>query len=404
MKKIRYNFLHSFAQIVVLTKSELRCILSDGGVLLLFFGATIIYPLIYSACYHSEVLREVPISVIDFDKTPMSRMMVRIIDASPEVAVSYMAEDLEDAKQAFYDGKIHGVILIPNDFEKSLLSNVQTSVITYADATYMLYYKQVVSGVNAAVQQFNLQAKTDYLVKTGIPHAQARLSATPVHYLSEPLYNSASGYGSYAMPALLVLILQQSMLIGIGMLAGSEREKGLRSYIQVLWLLSGKVYPLIIGKLMAYLIIYLPISVFMLFLIPHWFNFPMATTLWEIIRFSVPFLLAVGLLGLLLSTLFKSREQSIIILVFTSIPIIFLSGFSWPVEAFPIGFKYLSMIFPSTYAIKGYIQLASMGANFSVVSQNWYELWILALAFAICLYLILLQFSRKILRGQLNSK
>lgn len=381
MNKLTKYFKVLGNEISALWFSELKRVFSDGGVMLLFFGATLVYPLIYGICYHPEVLQNIPIAIIDNDKTTTSREMIKMLNATEQINCSVDVESMNEAKSAFFDGRASGVILIPEDFEKSLLNEEQTSLVVYADASYLLKYKQTVQGAMAVVQQMNSDIKRNRFEKAGVPKVQAVQLSQPIRYNSEALYNPSSGYGSYAMPALLILIIQQSLLMGIGMLSGSDKERGGASYISVLSTLKGSISRLVIAKTLAYLTIYIPISMYMLYIIPNWFNLPHTATPSTILAFIVPFLISVCLLGLLLSALFRSREQSVIVLLFTVIPLIFLSGFSWPVEAFPWGFKYLAHLFPSTPAINGFLKISVMGLPLQDAFKEWYEFWILSAAY-----------------------
>ncbi|MDY0281958.1 MAG: ABC transporter permease [Salinivirgaceae bacterium] len=380
MKLIKY--------IKILTKevwrlwiNELKRVFSDGGVMLLFFGATIIYPLIYGLSYQPEVLQNIPVAIVDQDNSSSSRTIIQMLDATEQIHCSVNLGSLNDAKNAFFEGAVSGVILIPENFEKDILQEKQTPLVVYADASYLLVYKQTVQGVMAVVQQKNKDIKRQRYEDAGVPKVQAIQLSQPVRFNSEALYNPSSGYGSYTMVGLLILIIQQSLLMGIGMLSGSDKERGGASYISVLDSLKGSVSRLIVAKILAYLTIYIPVSMYMLYVIPHWFNLPHAASPGTILAFVIPFLISVSLLGLLLSALFRSREQSVIVLLFTSIPLIFLSGFSWPVEAFPWGFNYLAHLFPSTPAVIGFLKISVMGLSISEIRVEWYEFWIMSAIF-----------------------
>jgi ABC-2 type transport system permease protein len=82
-----------------------------------------------------------------------------------------------------------------------------------------------------------------------------------------------------------------------------------------------------------------------------------------------------------IAALFKHRESSMMILLFSSIPFIFLSGFSWPVESMPTWLQYFSELIPSTPGIKGFLALTQKGAHFSDVFVHWQHLWILSISY-----------------------
>ncbi|BDX37397.1 membrane protein [Tenuifilaceae bacterium CYCD] len=368
---------------------ELKRIFGDGGVMLLFFGATIIYPLLYSISYNPELLRETRIAVVDLDNSKTSRELVRKIDATEQVLVYLTPTSLAEATDEFNRGEVNGIVVIPEDFSKNTLTGAQAYVALYADASYMLIYKQALQGVVSASMALGTELKINRYVMQGVNPEMAKNYATPVEFISEPLYNPVSGYGTYAMPPLILLIIQQSLLMGIGMLAGSARERGAESYLGILAKLKGSAVRLIIGKVLAYLTVYIPVVIYLLLLVIRGFNFPHYGNVLVILGFLLPFLLASMLLGMLLSTMFKSREQSLITLLFTSVPLLFLSGFSWPEEALPKGLNFLAQVFPVVPAIKGFIKINSMGTAFDAAISNWLHLWILVVIFFFANWIIL---------------
>ena len=369
--------------------NELKRIFSDAGVVLLFFGATIIYPVLYSVSYNPELLRNTKVAVVDLDNSSTSRELIRKIDATEQIHVSVMPSNLAQATELFYRGEVYSIIVIPNNFSKDIVKGTQAFVALYADASYMLIYKQVLQGAVSASMALGTKVKVNRFVMQGTNTKTAMNNASPVDFVSEALYNPVSGYGSYAMPPLILLIIQQSLLMGIGMLGGSERERGVNSYIGILSKLKGSTVRLIFGKALAYLTVYIPVVLYLLLLVVRGFNFPHFGNFMGILFFLLPFLLSSIFLGMLLSTMFKSREQSLITLLFTSVPLLFLSGFSWPSESLPWGLNSIAQIFPAVPGIKGFIKLNSMGAPFDAAMLEWFKLWVLTAVYFFANWIIL---------------
>ncbi|MGE0078530.1 MAG: ABC transporter permease [Bacteroidales bacterium] len=369
--------------------NELKRIFGDAGVLLLFFGATIIYPVLYSISYSPELLRETKVAVVDLNNSSISRDLIRKIDATEQISVFIKPNNLAQATELFYEGEINGIIVIPEKFSKDIATGTQAFVALYADASYMLIYKQVLQGTVSASMALGNEIKVNRYVMQGVSPELAQNYASPIDFVSEALGNPVSGYGSYAMPPLILLIIQQSLLMGIGMLGGSERERGVDSYVGVLAKLKGSVGRLLFGRALAYLTIYVPVTMYLLLFVVRGFNFPHLGSFLSISGFLLPFLLASIFLGMLLSTIFKSREQSLITLLFTSVPLLFLSGFSWPAESLPWGMNTIAQVFPAIPAIKGFLKLNTLGAPFMSASMEWLLLWILAVVFFFANWIIL---------------
>ncbi len=383
------NYIKSTLQeILKITGDELRKIFTDGGVMLLLFGATLIYPLIYSLTYHPEVLQETPVAVINKNNSKLSREFKRMLNATPEVKITAEPGNLQEAEQMFYNDEVAGIIFIPDNFTEKLYKNETAHISVYADASYMMLYKQVYQATMRTSQTLGKKIEVKKRMTKGTPAYAAKKQANPVQYEARGLYNPQSGYGSYAMPAILVLILQQTLLIGIGMRGGTARELGATHYLLPKLASRRGALRIIFGKTLAYLLLYIPISFYLFVIVMHWFSFPQAGNTADIFMISLPLTLASIMLGFLFTTLFKNRENSIVFLLFTSVPLIFLSGFSWPTESFPTGFLALSHLFPSSAGITGMLKISVMGGNLHDALPQFIELWIMVFAFFIANWII----------------
>jgi ABC-2 type transport system permease protein len=133
---------------------------------------------------------------------------------------------------------------------------------------------------------------------------------------------------------------------------------------------------LVAGKAGAYFIIYALLCVYMLGMIPEWFGYGRSAGLIQLISLITPFILSSIFFGLTLSVLFKNRESSMMIYLFTSIPLLFLSGIIWPLSNFSKTWLAVREIFPSSNAIFGYIKMNSLGASIFETRKEIMTLWI----------------------------
>ena len=203
----------------------------------------------------------------------------------------------------------------------------------------------------------------------------------PIPVITNPLYNPSEGYGSYVMLAVLMLILQQTLLIGIGMLGGTTRERKRFHFLIPVGNKRGGTIPIVLGKGAAYLTIYAANTIYVLGIMPKVFNYAHRADPISMVFFMLPFLLAVIFLAMALASIYRNREHSMLVLVFTSIPFVFFSGISWPYESLPDWIKAIAQLIPSTQGIRGLLKLNFMGAPFSSVWREWLQLWLLALAY-----------------------
>lgn len=347
--------------------NEFRAIFTDEGAMLILVFALLIYATVYSTAYGAQVLRNVPIGVVDESRTSTSRSLTDTFDTGPNTYVAYNPTDMEDARELFFQRKIYGIVYIPSDYEEKLLGGSQANVAIYADASYFLMYRQVFQELVTSIGATGAMVEFQRLIAKGADIPQAQATTQPVIYQSHNLFNPYLGYGSFVMPAIIMVIIQQTLLIGIGMIGGTWREYGLYRKLCPTDRRQMSTLPIVVGRSLVYGLIYAVTSTYILGLHYKLFHYPDNGTTWAVVVFMAAYLAACITLGLALSTLFRRRENSLLLLLWTSIPVLMLSGVSFPREGIPDWLYYFGQIFPSSHGVDGFIRIRSMGATLGEV-------------------------------------
>ena len=355
---------------------EIGNIFRDKGIMIFILFVPLVYPLLYSYVYTNEVVRDVPAAVVDESNSPLSREFLRKIDASPDVAVKAYCHNMEQAREMVRRGDVYGIIQIPESFVRDITRGEQTHVGLFCDMSSMLYYKALL----VTATNVSLEMNKDIKVNLHIPATtdrQSEISRMPVDYDYVPLYNSQSGFAAFLIPPVLMLIIQQTLLLGIGMSAGNSRERHNGSVIPLHPWYKNPVH-IVIGKALPYFMLYMVLALYMFTVVTNLFTLPRLGHYATYIAFIIPYLLACIFLAMVLSSFIYRREDSILLLVFLSVPLLFLSGLSWPLPSMPAFWKYVSYLFPSTFGMNGYVRITSMGASLSDIRTEYMALWLQA--------------------------
>lgn len=361
--------------------TELKAIAKDEGVLLFFIFLPVVYPLLYSWIYNNEVVREVPVALIDNSHSAMSREFANKVDASPDVSIDYHCASIEEARNLIGHGKAYGIIYIPHDFARKTGRREQAHVSVYCDMSYMLTYKAIITTatnvsmeMGAEIQRQKLGNKTD---------REDEIATQPLAYDEVSIFNTTTGYGNFMLPGVLVLIIQQAILLGVGMIGGTEREAAYRNYRpgrrQTLF---GKAMSTLCGKTAAYALIFSVMLAWVTLAVPHFFGFVSLVHAADLLLFLTPYLLACIFFAITFSEVVRYRESVMLVVVFTSVPLLFMSGVSWPLSAIPGVWQGVSTLFPSTFCIRGFIRMSSMGALLPDVTKEYQALWMQAVCYA----------------------
>ena len=367
---------------------EMRRVVKDEGVLIFFILVPLAYPLLYSWIYNNEVVRDVPVCVVDNSHSQLSRQFIRMCDASPDVHIKYYAQDLDEAKSLVSRQLVKGVYLIPSSFEADTYGMRQGVVSVYCDMSLMLTYKAIYQTAQVVTMEMGTKLKKQ--VGGSYTARDAAIQTKPLDTDDVPLFSPAGGYGSGILPAVLMLILQQTLVLGIGLSAGTARDENpYRMLVPIGDTRYSSTMPIVLGKALCYLMIFMVMGTWLSAAVPRLFHFPQLATWQSLLWMMLPYTLACIFFGMMVSCMVKYRENVMLMVVFVSVPLLFLTGVSWPQSSIPSYWQGVSWLFPSTFGARAYIRLNTMGASFSDVLPEIRILWIQAFCYfvlTICVY------------------
>lgn len=353
---------------------ELKNVLKDQGVLMFLVIVPLAYPLLYSWIYNNEVTREVPVAVVDMSHSHTSREFTRMLDASPDTKVAARCKSLEEAKARIGRGEAYGVVYFPQDFQTKLNRMEQTHVGVYCDMSLMLAYKAIFQTCTAI--QGNLNSRIQIELTGNATVREDELTTRPLDFDEVPMFNNTAGYGNFIIPGVLMLIIQQTLLLGVGMAAGTARERNNYGFLVPANKHYRGVMRIVWGKSLAYFMIYIVMGTYLLCAVPYMFNFISLVSWKSLMPFILPYLLACIFFSMTISVLMRYRENVMLLVVFSSVPLLFMSGVSWPQSNIPSFWQGVSWLFPSTFGIRGYVRMNSMGATLEDISTEYHALWI----------------------------
>jgi ABC-2 type transport system permease protein len=357
--------------LLAVCRNELRRVFVLKPAFSVLIAAALIYAVLYPQPYLNEALRKIPIAVVDSDGTVASREVSRLIDATSDVSVAMVLPDLPSAEREVFVRGIYGILVIPKNFERDLLHDRSSPLALYADASYFLIYQRISGAVSGVARTFGTEVETERLIAAGVDPAIAVAAADPMPLTAVPLFNPQGGYATYLLPAAFVLLVQQMLLIGTGLLGtlkGGDNEN------TAIVTAAGPAAT-VLGKALAYLMIEAIILPFYLIVLPYLYGIPRLGSVGTMLLFAIPFVLAVSGLGLVVAAIFRKPLSVQLASAALGLPFFFLAGFSWPSEAMPHAIRLLAQLVPSTSAIDGMVRIAQLGAPLSDVRSEFLTLW-----------------------------
>jgi ABC-2 type transport system permease protein len=360
-------------------KAEIKAILSNKDILLTVFGGVIFYSFLYPLPYSQQTPQEQQITVVNLDNSQLSRQLERMVDATTQVNIVQHAHSIAQAKEQFLNGDVRGILLIPKHFNRDLLLGKSPTLSYSGDASYFLVYGTIVEGLAKAGGTLAAQATVSRLVIDGIPIESAAEQFAQVKLNMKPTFNPSSGYLNYVVPAVFVLILQQTLIMGVGLLGGSEKSSA--GYWN-----KYSTFSIIAVRCMVFVGIYYLLALYYFGFSFEFYGINKLASPSVILALLAPFLLSSTFIGILLGAILPRAELVTFVVLTCSMPLIFSAGFIWPLESVPQPMVWLSNLFPCIPAIQSFLMVNQMGAEFSQILSQWKLLWLQTLGWGVLAY------------------
>ncbi len=373
---------------------EMSLVLKDIGVIIFFFGLPLLYPIVYTLIYNPELVRDIPVAVVDDCRTAQSRELARMADATEAMNIMGYPSNMGEARRLMNEKECYGILYIPEDYSRRIGRGEQGVVAFYSEMSLLLRYRAFVSALTDLQLQTGAQIRRELLDALGA--SSAGQSSSPVSNEAYFIGDPTQGFASFIIPGIIILILQQSMLLGVTMLAGNSAERRRR---------NGGIDPLavqcpqsagMIGRMLCYIVVYIPMTIYVLHFIPMMFDLPHIGDAADYLLFIVPLLVASAFLGMTLQVFVKERESSMLVVVFTSLVFLFLSGLTWPRYAMSPLWKMAGDCVPATWGVEGFIQINCNGGTLSEAAHPYMMLWVLAAVYFLTAYAVIAWQRRRV--------
>lgn len=367
-------------------RREFYLVFHDAGVMLFFFALPTLYPLVYTIIYNPEVVRDLPVVVVDHSRTSSSRKLTRMVDATSAIKVYDYAPDMAAARGIMNEHDCFGILEIPANYDKKLGNGEQAAVNFYSEMSLLLRYRSFVAALTDVQLALGADIQFQKIANGGLESLGS--AGSGIKSESIMLGDPTQGFASFIIPGILVLILQQSLVLGIAMLDGGSKERARRNGGVDPLTIQAPITARMLGKMMCYLCIYAPIVLYILHIVPMIFSLPQIGNLGECVLLAFSMLVAATFFGYCLSWFVSERESSLLVVVFTSVVFLFLSGLTWPRYAMNEFWILVGDLVPATWGVEGFVVMNSNGSPLWEQGHSFIMLWVLAACYFVLAYIL----------------
>lgn len=355
---------------------EFKTIATSYSILLVLIGGIFIYGLLYNYMYQPNLIRSAPIVIVDMSHSPLSREYTRLLEASPQVTIHSCSTDINSAEELIKKQETVGIIYIPQDFETRMGRGQQSVFLAMGNTSAFLNFASIQEATVGAMLELDARHRSDMVVFLPLTTLYAMSQSQTVNIVGSHLFNYTEGYGSYLIPAVLIVIIFQTLMMVIGMITGNERHEKSILYYEKNGFRFGNMALIILSKTFVYSMLYTVFAYFLIGLLPKIFSIPDIGNTGEIIMLLIPFFLASCFFGFTCSIFYTDSESPILMVAFFSVGLVFLSGISYPLELMPWYWQAVHYMIPAPSGVLAYIKVNSMGASLADIKTEYITLWI----------------------------
>lgn len=348
-------------ELVAGARGEWRLLAARRGVFTVLLLLPVLYPLIVSFLYAEREAVERPALAVDEDNSALSRELLLHLDATQGIQIVERPESMDRAFEAMRQGKAEVLVHIPEDFSRAIKRGKQGKVSVWSSTANMYTYGVSALGLSSAVLDLNRELGTLRLAGRGVARQVAARRVLPIAWGERPLFHPTATYGDFVVTGILLVVLQQIVLMSLAYSVGWQREEdALRP--------SRHPFAHLSGKALVHLAFYFLAAALMVFGFFPWFGWP-AQCPASVFALFAALIVAMVPPALVVASLVKDRFVAFQLLLFFSVPLFLLSGFSWPLSQMPGYVQAFAWIFPATPALQALRVLSMKASGLGSVSR-----------------------------------
>lgn len=356
---------------------ELRLVSKDINIITILLLAPLFYSFFYGSIYYNKIESNVEISIMDLDHSATSSKIIRYLDSHQTISVAQEINSLEEGKENLITEDAKAIVFFPKDFEATLKRGNRANIKVYLNGTRFLVSNDLNKAINEVIGYVNAGITVKYFETGGNNFEQSVGMIDPVKMDTRSLFNFTESYGDFLIPAILILILQQTLLIGLSESIAKERETN--SFSSLSKIANWQPRILIHGKGLFYLLLFGSYGLFFFTINFYVFKIPFRGSFFPVLIFTALLIISVIYVSIFISSFFHRKIVSLQFLTLTSYPVFLLSGYSWLYDSLPLYLKGFTNLIPSTPYFEAFTRITQMGAGLNDVLPELAQLTTLTL-------------------------
>ena len=353
-------------------------LIEQKGVLLLMFGIPLLLFPVAAGIYVHGVVREMPVAVFDADRSELSRMTIRYLDATSAFQVVESAESIDEIQSLFRQGRIKAAFAIPEGMERDVKRGESSEVVVYNDATNLILANMTLKEASTVVKTVSAGIAMKQLRARGMGEDAARRAVMPIRIQTQSLYNPTYNYADYLVTGLIPALFQLTVMIVSVLLICGEEADG--TFGQLVGIAQGSAASIVFGKAIPYVLCNLATSMGILWALYPLFGINVFGSSTSLLLLCLLFIAASLSVGLFISSVARDRMLATEVALFINLPAFIISGYIYPSRAMPWPYVAFAHLLPYTHFLDGFVTVGRMGLPLTNASSAIWALLVLIAA------------------------
>ncbi len=371
---------------------EFKRIFSNSVLVAIFFGAPILYGIMFANVYKKGKLTDMHIVVIDEDNSPLSGRIIEALNDNEALLVSKVQYGPGNIDREMPSQEYVSVVTIPDGFESDVLQKRYPEIMVDINLANLVPANFATRAIQTVLGTISAGVEIESLEKAGADPESASQRYEPFKVNYNRMYNPASNYMELMMPGILGTIMQQVLFLGLALVFARDFEDGYFSKLVVasrwsLYHIVLKALPFILLSIVMWLVVgsFYPI-----------FGIDIPVFTWPMVLLVSIFTLACMFIGMLFSLAIPSQLKATELLMVLATPSFLLSGYTWPLEAMPRLIQHFSNLLPLTHFLRGFRRIAIYRGTVADIQPQLMALaWISIVCFILMIVLLQVKINRQ---------
>jgi len=350
-------------QVLNIAYYESLHVFKDKIILLLILLVPALYTLLFGAVYFSAVLTDIPLAVVDLDRSGLSREVVAAFKNSPKFKVTGEISTYEGLQEGMKTGAVRAGVVIPENFEKKALLRRGTEVLTVYDASNLIWGYNARKYALEVINQFSADRTAAYLAGLGMNEREIKNVLDTVSCNLDVWYNPTYSYTTYLFLGLVMMIIHQICLLSVSLTV--TREKDRNSWMQYLCAALPR-WKIFLGKCLPYMVTNFFNYVLLLWLSARLINVKAGGSMGLIVLLGILYGVIITSAGFYFSAQAPNSLQVTRYVMLLSVPLFIISGYTWPMTHIPGFVESPARLLPYTWMAEAIrtVTVKNLGFNY----------------------------------------